>query len=220
MKKIVPARCKRASDGRRPVGQLGHVTVTRRDGSAHSRKGSKKTEATVEIKPPVRDGINNPVVVRQDGNVQVIGGKFLGDFQRHYGEKGYQIFDWVLETNPLASACFVVLALLGAVVVVSVMTLILQERGFLGRPPAPCVWLHGFHIVRKLQSLFCEVAPAGVGGTGAEASIFGGGAQEQTGATHPSRSRLDSVTTSGRSGEANGRQAKYAALLHHRLHFT
>ena len=34
-----------------------------------SRKGSKKTEATVEIKPPVQDGINNPVVVRQDSNV-------------------------------------------------------------------------------------------------------------------------------------------------------
>jgi hypothetical protein len=58
-----------------------------------SRKGSKKT--TVEIKPAVQDGINNPVVVRQDG-------KFLGDFQRHYDEKGYKIFDWVLETNPLA----------------------------------------------------------------------------------------------------------------------
>ena len=67
-----------------------------------SRKGSKKTEATVEIKPPVQDGINNPVVVRQDSNVQVISGKFLGDFQRHYDEKGYKIFDWVLETNPLA----------------------------------------------------------------------------------------------------------------------
>src|SRR5580700_10403209 len=58
-----------------------------------SRKGSKKT--TVEIKPAVQDGINNPVVVRQDG-------KFLGDFQRHYDEKGSKIFDWVLETNPLA----------------------------------------------------------------------------------------------------------------------
>ena len=67
-----------------------------------SRKGSKKTEATVEIKPPVQDGINNPVVVRQDSNVQVISGKFLGDFQRHYDEKGYKIFDWVFETNPLA----------------------------------------------------------------------------------------------------------------------
>jgi len=52
-----------------------------------SRKGSKKT--AVEIKPPVQDGINNPVVVRQDSNVQVISGKFLGDFQRHYDEKGY-----------------------------------------------------------------------------------------------------------------------------------
>jgi len=41
-----------------------------------SRKGSKKT--AVEIKPPVQDGINNPVVVRQDSNVQVISGKFLG----------------------------------------------------------------------------------------------------------------------------------------------
>ena len=51
-----------------------------------SRKGSKKT--AVE-KPPVQDGINNPVVVRQDSNVQVISGKFLGDFQRHYDEKGY-----------------------------------------------------------------------------------------------------------------------------------
>ena len=29
-------------------------------------------------------------------------GKFLGDFQRHYDEKGYKIFDWVIETNPLA----------------------------------------------------------------------------------------------------------------------
>ena len=67
-----------------------------------SRKGSKKTEATVEIKPPVQDGINNPVVIRQDSNVQVISGKFLGDFQRHYDEKGYKIFDWVFETNPLA----------------------------------------------------------------------------------------------------------------------
>ena len=67
-----------------------------------SRKGSKKTEATVEIKPPLQDGINSPVVVRQDSNVQVISGKFLGDFQRHYDEKGYKIFDWVLETNPLA----------------------------------------------------------------------------------------------------------------------
>ena len=67
-----------------------------------SRKGSKKTEATVEIKPPVQDGINNPVVVRQNSNVQVISGKFLGDFQRHCDEKGYKIFDWVLETNPLA----------------------------------------------------------------------------------------------------------------------
>jgi hypothetical protein len=67
-----------------------------------SRKGSKKTEATVEIKPPVQDGINNPVVVRQDSNVQVISGKFLGDFQRHYDEKGYKIFDWIFETNPLA----------------------------------------------------------------------------------------------------------------------
>jgi predicted DNA-binding ribbon-helix-helix protein len=65
-----------------------------------SRKGSKKT--AVEIKPPVQDGINNPVVVRQDSNVQVISGKFLGDFQRHYDEKGYKIFDWVFETNPLA----------------------------------------------------------------------------------------------------------------------
>jgi hypothetical protein len=74
-----------------------------------SRKGSKKTEAadlvrkrkelTVELKPPVRDG---PVVDRQASNVQVISGKFLGDFQRHYDEKGYKIFDWVLETNPLA----------------------------------------------------------------------------------------------------------------------
>jgi hypothetical protein len=63
-----------------------------------SRKGSKKT--AVEIKPPVQDGINNPVVVRQDSNVQVISGKFLGDFQRHYDEKGYKIFDWVFETNP------------------------------------------------------------------------------------------------------------------------
>jgi hypothetical protein len=35
-------------------------------------------------------------------NVQVISGKFLGDFQRHYDEKGYKIFDWVYETNPLA----------------------------------------------------------------------------------------------------------------------
>ena len=34
-----------------------------------SRKGSKKTEATVEIKPPVQDGINNPAVVRQDSKV-------------------------------------------------------------------------------------------------------------------------------------------------------
>ena len=51
-----------------------------------SRKGSKKT--AVEIKPAVQDGINNPVVVRQDSNVQVISGKFLGDFQRHYDEKG------------------------------------------------------------------------------------------------------------------------------------
>jgi hypothetical protein len=51
-------------------------------------------------KPAVQDGINNPVVVRQDSNVQVIGGKFLGYFQRHYDEKGYKIFDWVLETNP------------------------------------------------------------------------------------------------------------------------
>ena len=25
-----------------------------------------------------------------------------GDFQRHYDEKGYKIFDWVFETNPLA----------------------------------------------------------------------------------------------------------------------
>jgi hypothetical protein len=66
-----------------------------------SRKGSKKTEATVEM-PPVQDGINNPVVVRQDSNVQVISGKFLGDFQRHYDEKGYKIFDWVFETQPLA----------------------------------------------------------------------------------------------------------------------
>ena len=65
-----------------------------------SREGSKKT--AVEIKPPVQDGINNPVVVRQDSNVQVISGKFLGDFQRHYDENGYKIFDWVLETNPLA----------------------------------------------------------------------------------------------------------------------
>jgi hypothetical protein len=65
-----------------------------------SRKGSEKT--AVEIKPPVQDGINNPVVVRQDSNVQVISGKFLGDFQRHYDEKRYKIFDWVLETNPLA----------------------------------------------------------------------------------------------------------------------
>jgi hypothetical protein len=65
-----------------------------------SRKGSKKT--AVEITPAVQDGIKNPVVVRQDSNVQVIGGKFLGDFQRHYNEKGYKIFDWVLETNPLA----------------------------------------------------------------------------------------------------------------------
>ena len=69
-----------------------------------SRKGSKKT--AVEIKPPVQDGIvstfNNPVVDRQASNVQVLSGKFLGDFQRHYDEKGYKIFDWVLQTNPLA----------------------------------------------------------------------------------------------------------------------
>jgi hypothetical protein len=32
----------------------------------------------------------------------MLSGKFLGDFQRHYDEKGYKIFDWVLETNPLA----------------------------------------------------------------------------------------------------------------------
>ena len=63
-----------------------------------TRKGSKKT--AVEIKPPVQDGVNNSVVVRQNSNVQVISGKFLGDFQRHYAEKGYKIFDWVLETNP------------------------------------------------------------------------------------------------------------------------
>ena len=42
-----------------------------------SRKDSKKT--AVEIKPPVQDGINNPVVVRQDSNLQVLSGKFLGD---------------------------------------------------------------------------------------------------------------------------------------------
>ena len=65
-----------------------------------SRKGSKKT--TVEIKPPLQDGVNNLVVVRQDSNVQVISGKFLGDFQRHYDEKGYTILDWVFEINPLA----------------------------------------------------------------------------------------------------------------------
>ena len=58
-----------------------------------SRKGSKKT--AVEIKPPLQDGINNPVVVRRNSNVQVLSGKFLGDFQRHYDEKGYTIFDWV-----------------------------------------------------------------------------------------------------------------------------
>ena len=34
--------------------------------------------------------------------MQVISGKFLGDFQRHHDEKGYTIFDWVFETNPLA----------------------------------------------------------------------------------------------------------------------
>src|ERR1700745_3332582 len=67
-----------------------------------SRKGSKKTEATVEIKPPVQDGVNNPVVCRQNSNVQLISGKFLGDFQQHYDEKGYKISDWVFETNPLA----------------------------------------------------------------------------------------------------------------------
>jgi hypothetical protein len=32
--------------------------------------------------------------------VQVISGKFLGDFQRHYDEKGYKIFDWIFQTNP------------------------------------------------------------------------------------------------------------------------
>jgi hypothetical protein len=37
------------------------------------------------------------IVVRQDSNVQVISGKFLGDFQRHYDEKGYKIFDWILD---------------------------------------------------------------------------------------------------------------------------
>jgi hypothetical protein len=66
----------------------------------------KRKELTVEIKPPVQDGIvstfNNPVVDRRASNVQVLSGKFLGDFQRHYDEKGYKIFDWVLETNPLA----------------------------------------------------------------------------------------------------------------------
>ena len=84
----------------------GHPTSVRLEpaywGWLRESKGSKKTEATVEIKPPVQDGINNPVVVRQDSNVQVISGKFLGDFQRHYDEKGYKIFDWVFETNPLA----------------------------------------------------------------------------------------------------------------------
>ena len=30
--------------------------------------------------------------------MQVISGKFLGDFQRHYDEKGYTIFDSVFET--------------------------------------------------------------------------------------------------------------------------
>ena len=58
-------------------------------------------QAYLSTAPPVQDGINNPVVVRQDSNVQVISGKFLGDLQRHYDEKGYN-FDWVLETNPLA----------------------------------------------------------------------------------------------------------------------
>ena len=47
-------------------------------------------------------GSTIPVVVRRNSNVQVISGKFLGDFQRHYDEKGYKIFDWVFETNPLA----------------------------------------------------------------------------------------------------------------------
>jgi len=65
-----------------------------------SREGSKKT--AVEIKPPLQDGINNPVVVRRNSNVQVLSGKFLGDFQRHYDQKGYTIFDWIFETYPLA----------------------------------------------------------------------------------------------------------------------
>ena len=38
---------------------------------------------------------------RQASNVQVLNGNFLGDLQRDYDEKGYEIFDWVLETHPL-----------------------------------------------------------------------------------------------------------------------
>jgi hypothetical protein len=89
-----------------------------------SRKGSKKT--AVEIKPPVQDGINNPVVVRQNSNVQVISGKFLGDFQRHYDEKGYKIFDWVLETNPLAYFT----ALVGLSKIVGVQADVTHRDGF------------------------------------------------------------------------------------------
>jgi len=55
---------------------------------------TKKTAA----KPPIQA---RPVVIRQASNVQVLNGKFLRDLQRDYDEKGYEIFDWVLETHPL-----------------------------------------------------------------------------------------------------------------------
>jgi hypothetical protein len=52
--------------------------------------------AAASIAPPVE-----PVVVRT-GNVRVLSAAFLGDLQRHYEEKGYKIFDYILQHEPLA----------------------------------------------------------------------------------------------------------------------
>ena len=63
-----------------------------------------KSRVTLKmIKPPAEPEpeLTKPIV-RSVGNARTLSSKFLGDLQRQYDEKGYKIFDRVLETNPLA----------------------------------------------------------------------------------------------------------------------
>jgi hypothetical protein len=63
------------------------------------------------------------------------------------------------------------------------------------------------------------VAPAGVGGNGAGASIFRT-ARNNTLMLHAIPVTICLRYALGRRGEANAGRAQYAALFHHCLHFT